>query len=219
MKSLARDQVRNLDRIAVERFGIPAIVLMENAGRGATDAFLRRLSPSREQPVLVVAGRGNNGGDGFVIARHLMNAGYRVDVAILGESAAFRGPGEAGVNFGIVERIGVSVRTVNDEYPLEEHLVRAAFAVDAVLGTGLAGEVRGRARDAIDALNAADAPVFAVDIPSGLDCDTGRPLGVAVRAVATATFAAMKTGFGSEEAAAYTGPVDVIGIGCPLVWE
>ena len=136
MKSLARDQVRNLDRIAVERFGIPGIVLMENAGRGATDAFLRRLSPTREQPVLVVAGRGNNGGDGFVIARHLVNAGYRVDVAILGESAAFRRPGEAGVNFGIVERIGVPVRTVNDESPGAACPSAVKISTAAVSATG-----------------------------------------------------------------------------------
>jgi NAD(P)H-hydrate epimerase len=93
--------------------------------------------------------------------------------------------------------------------------------VDAVLGTGLAGNVRGFARDAIEVINTvgADRPVFAADIPSGLDCDTGKPLGVAVRARATATFAAMKRGFLEPNAAAYTGTVEVVDIGCPLVWE
>ena len=214
---LSRDQVRNLDRIAVERFGIPGPLLMENAGRGAADVLLRRYAtPGR---TAIVAGRGNNGGDGFVIARHLANRGHRVETLILGKPERFRGPGDAGLNFGIVERMGLTVVPISEPAELADRLRDSDLIVDAILGTGLSGEVRGLAAGAIHAINQAGRPVFAVDTPSGLDCDTGKPLGAAVRAAATATFAAMKIGFTKPEAEAYTGPVDVVDIGTPVVWE
>jgi NAD(P)H-hydrate epimerase len=220
MQALSREQVRNLDRIAVERYGIPGLILMENAGRGATDSLFRLLENLPERPVfVVVAGRGNNGGDGFVIARHLVNRGFEVNVAILGEPERFRGPGDAGVNFGIAERMGIPIFPVASPEELLPHLAGAHVAVDAILGTGLSGEVRGLALDAIDALNALSRPVLAVDTPSGLDCDTGKPLGAAVHAEATVTFAAMKKGFLEPGADAYTGPVEVVDIGCPMEWE
>ncbi len=222
-RHLTREQVRNLDRIAVERFAIPSIVLMENAGRGATDHLFRRIPAMGASPsVAVVAGRGNNGGDGFVVARHLAIRGVSVQIFILGDPAAFCGPGDAGTNFAIVERMGIPVHAVTDARDLEQGLSVADVAVDAILGTGLAGEVRGLAAACIDVLNTAprlQGAVYALDIPSGLDCDTGLPLGRAVRAAATATFAAMKTGLARERAAEYTGVVDVLDIGAPLVWE
>ncbi len=215
---LTRDQVRNLDRIAVERFGIPGICLMENAGRGAAEVFLRHLSPSPPLPTLVVAGRGNNGGDGFVIARHLANRGVPVRIALLGEPEAFQGPGDAGTNFHIVERMEIPRVVIREPPALEVELARAGAVIDALLGTGLSGEVRGPARAAIERINASGRPVFAVDIPSGLDCDTGRPLGAAVRARATATFAAMKQGLAGDPGREFAGVVEVVDIGCPLVW-
>jgi NAD(P)H-hydrate epimerase len=216
---LTRAQVRNLDRIAVERFGIPGIVLMENAGRGATDVLCRRFSPSPGETILILAGRGNNGGDGFVIARHLAIRGFRPEIALLGERADFRGPGEAGTNFAIVEKLAIPLTECPGGDGLSGLLEAPALVVDAVLGTGLTGEVRGAPRQAVAAMNAGTAPVFAVDIPSGLDCDSGLPLGIAVRARATVTFAAMKVGFSAEGADRYTGPVDVVDIGTPPVWE
>ena len=218
MVILNREQVRNLDRIAVERYGIPGLVLMENAGRGATDALLTQLTPTLDTRILVVAGPGNNGGDGFVIARHLKNHGHQVEVITLGPGERFRGPGEAGTNFAIAEKMGLVV-SAEDGEALAGMLARQDLGVDAVLGTGLTGEVRGLAREAIEVVNAAGLPVFAVDIPSGLDCDSGAALGTAVRADATATFAAMKSGFEKPGAEEYTGPVVVVDIGCPLVWE
>jgi NAD(P)H-hydrate epimerase len=219
MPTLTREQIRSLDRIAVTRFGIPGIVLMENAGRGATEVLLRRLAPAPDTSILVVAGPGNNGGDGFVIARHLANRGHRVSVALLGELDRFRGAGEAGTNFDIIEKMRLPLFEEADHSTLQDSLTAAGLVVDAVLGTGLAGDVRGPAARAIEAMNSCGRPVFAVDIPSGLDCDTGHPLGTAVRACATATFAAMKKGLAERHAEVYTGPVEVVDIGCPLVWE
>jgi len=223
MPILMREQVRSLDRIAVERFEIPSIVLMENAGRGATDALISRLSVMKGTPaVTIVAGRGNNGGDGFVVARHLSLRGFEVQVLLLGELAAFRGPGDAGGNLAIIEHMGLTVHAVLGPTALETRIGSADVVVDAILGTGLSGEVRGLASECIDVLNASERhrdAIYALDIPSGLDCDTGEPLGRAVKAAATATFAAMKPGLADGRAFEYTGPVDVVGIGAPLVWE
>ena len=223
MMVLTREQVRNLDRIAVERFKIPSIVLMENAGRGATDGLFRRIPAMADSPqVAVIAGRGNNGGDGFVVARHLSLRGVCVEVLILGDRDAFRGPGDAGANFAVVKALGLPIHSVRTPEAIEAHLEHAEVVVDAILGTGLAGEVRGLPGDCIDVLNGSQAhqgAIYALDIPSGLDCDTGAPLGRAVRATATATFAAMKPGLADGKAREYTGPVDVVGIGAPVVWE
>jgi NAD(P)H-hydrate epimerase len=219
MKALSRDQIRNLDRIAVERFGIPGMVLMENAGRGAVEVLLRRLLPRPEDRIAVLAGRGNNGGDGFVMARHLVNRGFRAEILLLGRRTDFRGETDAGRNFSITEKMEIPIQELPAMDDLPRLLSRADFVVDALLGTGLSGPVRGAYAEAIEALNLAPAPAFAVDVPSGLDADAGRPLGVAVRARATATFAAMKTGLLEEFAREYTGPVEVVDIGAPVVWE
>jgi NAD(P)H-hydrate epimerase len=223
MQALSREQVRNVDRIAVERFGIPGSILMENAGRGAVDALEGILSEELSDGgyVGIVTGKGNNGGDGAVMARHLLLRGYHPEIVLLGDREAYRGDGEAALNLEIAERIGVDVVTLGSADGLLEFAQDFDVVVDAILGTGLVGEVRGFARDAIEALNQLQdiRPIFAVDIPSGLDCDTGEPLGGAVRARATATFAAMKKGFLEPGAEAWTGPVHVVDIGCPLVWE
>jgi NAD(P)H-hydrate epimerase len=220
MQILTREQVRSLDRLAVERFEIPSIVLMENAGRGATEVLLRRVLATAGTPmVAIVAGRGNNGGDGFVVARHLALRGIGSEVFILGDPERFRGPGDAGANFTIVERMGLAIHAIDSAEQLEKALPRFGVAVDALLGTGLTGEVRGLVGECIEVLNAWGRPVFSLDVPSGLDCDTGLPLGRAVRATATVTFAAMKPGLADGRAEELTGPVDVVDIGAPLVWE
>ncbi|MCU0725718.1 MAG: NAD(P)H-hydrate epimerase [Planctomycetes bacterium] len=218
VQSLTRDQVRAVDRIAAESFGIPGIVLMENAGRGATDLLLAHYP---DHPVyLVVAGRGNNGGDGFVIARHLTLRGKYAEVALLGELPTSSGSGDAGVNLRILTRMGVRLHPLRTSRDLDALLERPhALVVDALLGTGVAGTVMGLARDVIERVNASGLPVLAVDTPSGLDCDTGRPLGAAIHATTTVTFAAMKSGFLEPGAEYWTGRVHVTDIGAPIVWE
>jgi NAD(P)H-hydrate epimerase len=170
-------------------------------------------------PAAIVAGRGNNGGDGFVVARHLHLRGYPVEIHIVGEPDAFRGPGDAGVNFIIAERLGLPIHPIAAPEQLERGLASVSVVVDGLLGTGLTGEVRGLVGECIDVLNGSGAAVYALDVPSGLDCDTGEPLGRALRAAATATFAAMKPGLAQGRADEWTGPVDVVDIGAPVVWE
>lgn len=214
LRPLSRDEVRSIDRHAAESYGLPTLVLMENAGRGAAE-FLREHArpPAR---VLVLCGPGNNGGDGGVVARHLDVWDYKVQVAWFGEPA--RRSADAAVQHAIVQASGIS--TMEFPGPLEAAgldalCAEADWIVDALLGTGLTREVTGPLRDAIEAINRSGRPVLALDLPSGLDADTGAPLGAAVVAAATATFVAPKLGFTRPEAYRHTGVVRVVEIGAP----
>ncbi|MEA3403709.1 MAG: NAD(P)H-hydrate dehydratase [Armatimonadota bacterium] len=192
MKLVTADEMREMDRRTIEEWGLPGLVLMENAGRAVArscEELLEELTPGR---VVIVAGRGNNGGDGFVAARWLHWAGYEVEVLLLAEGEELSG--SAATNYQFAARMGVPIDEGADRALLDERLPGAALIVDGVLGTGIAGEVRGTARQAIEAMNAAEAPVVAVDIPSGVDADTGAVLGDAVRAHTTVTMALPKLG-------------------------
>ena len=211
---LTRQQVRELDRRAIEQFGVPGVVLMENAGRGMAE-LLRSLGVSG--PVAVCCGKGNNGGDGFVIARHLDNAGLSVRVLLFAESASLTG--DAAVNHRILAASGISMEVWPgpslDEEKLRRELSAADWIVDALFGTGLRGAVQPPFDRVIAVVNDAGVRVFAVDIPSGLDCDTGLPLGIAVKARHTATVAAMKKGFLHPSASEWLGQVHLIDMGAP----
>jgi NAD(P)H-hydrate epimerase len=210
---LSRDQVRDVDRRAVEDFNMPSILLMENAGRGAADVLE---SQGIHGPIVICAGKGNNGGDGFVMARHLENRGHDVSVLL------FCGPeklqGDAAVNFQILTAAKTPFEVWGAEVnadKLSDRLRGAEWIVDALLGTGAKGEIREPFVSIIEAINQASAKVLAVDLPSGMDCDTGKPLGVCIKADATATFVARKIGFDAPGAANLTGSVHVVEIGVP----
>lgn len=211
---LSREQVRTLDRRAVEEFGVPSVVLMENAGRGATE-LLRALGIHAR--VAICCGKGNNGGDGFVIARHLDLCHVPVRVLFFGRPSELTG--DAAANYRILERTGVPVQVCDDTTvdigALRAELARAEWVVDALFGTGLRGPVRPPFDRVIEAINHCGSRVFAVDIPSGLDCDSGRPLGITVRADHTVTFAAEKPGFREPAAQEWLGQVHVVDIGAP----
>lgn len=213
MRPLSRDEVRDVDRRAIEEYGMPGVVLMENAGRGAADLLW---SQRPQGPLVVCAGAGNNGGDGFVIARHLENRGAKVTVLLF--SAPGKLHGDAATNYRILTAAKTPLRihgTDFDDAQLDTLLQEAEWIVDALLGTGMQGAVREPFAGIIAAINRAGRKVLAVDLPSGLDCDTGRPLGECVRATRTATFVAPKLGFANPESRRWTGPVDVIDIGVP----
>jgi NAD(P)H-hydrate epimerase len=214
MRIVTRDEMRAIDRWAIEAIGLPAVVLMENAGRGVAD-LVRARGDAFRGPVLVVCGPGNNGGDGFVAARHLRNAGAAVTLALVGRESDFDRPGDAGVQFRVARAMGLPRRTAGDGASLRAAASGAACVVDALFGTGLARPVEGLYREAIEAMNACGAPVVAVDIPSGLDADAGRPLGAAVRAAATAAMMFPKAGFYRAEGPMYCGEVRTIDLGIP----
>jgi len=219
---LTRAQCRVVDRYAINELGIPGVVLMENAGRNATDLIerwlrARRKGTNRGRRVAVICGRGNNGGDGFVITRHLVHRGYGVSVDLFGDPSSLAG--DAAVNYAIVAQMGVSIRPLDRGRPLAgaaRRWRRCDVLVDALLGTGFAGEVREPLASVVRRINALDGPlVVAVDVPSGLDADTGEPGGVAVRAHRTVTFLAAKVGYRKKAAKSYVGRLAVVDIGAP----
>jgi len=214
-----RSQVRELDRIAIEQYGIPGIVLMENAARACALAAADMLGGVDGKQVAVLCGKGNTGGDGFAIARHLTNWGAQVRLLLLASADdVLARSGESATNLDIALKMAIPLCELHDGQEAAGAIAGCAGAdlmVDALLGTGLTGPVWEPHLTAIRALNALNVPVLAVDVPSGLDCDTGRPLGDAVRADRTVTFVFSKVGFGRPGATDYTGPVEVAEISIP----
>ncbi len=213
MKLALREEIRALEQEYIEQIGFPSIALMETAGRLAADHILAAWRPASGL-VRVACGRGNNGGDGFVIARILREAGLDVRVQLVGLRGELRG--DAALHAGVFFALGGTVAEVPDGNigaPRPGEL-----QVDALLGTGLDRDVSGAYGAAVDALNRsrdAGCRIYAVDIPSGLDANTGRPLGEAVRADATGTFGLGKPGLYVTPGSAYSGDVRVFDIGLP----
>ena len=214
-----RDEIRAFDRYAIEVLGLPGIVLMENAGRQIAEAARAMLAGRAKPRVVILAGPGNNGGDGFVVARHLAMAGIRPEVALLAPREKI--VGDADTNLRVLEPLGFQVRVLAGKVEamlgeLRPLLAEADLLVDGLLGTGTRGEIREPYASAIGAVNDARRPVLAIDIPSGLDPDTGKPLGPTVRATKTVTMAAVKVGFRKPGAEQYTGEVILADIGVPF---
>ncbi|MBW3600935.1 MAG: NAD(P)H-hydrate epimerase [Planctomycetes bacterium] len=210
---LTREQVREVDRRAVEELGMSSLVLMENAGRGCVDV-LQRLGISGR--VVVCCGKGNNGGDGFVIARHLELRGFATRVVLCCNADGLSG--DALANYRILVKSDADIVQYGDEFNeplLNETLDDADWIVDALLGTGAKGAPRAPYGEIISVLNERPAKKLAVDVPSGLDCDTGRPASVAFRADHTCTFVASKPGFLIDEAKPFLGQLHVLDIGVP----
>jgi len=215
---LTRAELTLLDRLASEAYGLPSAVLMENAGRGAAEEVQKLLSvgaasgePAR---VFVLAGSGNNGGDACVVARHLAIAG--VDVELFATSRLEDLRGDAAMMRRAAEKIGIVVHDASAEAALAK-LAGSRIFVDGLLGTGFRGEMRPGIARLVDAVNArrtkTGARVVALDLPSGLDADSGRPARPTVVADVTVTFAAWKVGFDAPEAQPFLGRVVLAGIG------
>ncbi|HMI88316.1 MAG TPA: NAD(P)H-hydrate dehydratase [Polyangiaceae bacterium] len=216
---LSRAQMRAYDKFAVESCHVPGVVLMENAGRGAADVIERILGGKlggKTNRVVVVCGAGNNGGDGFVVARHLHARGYEVTSFLIGASEKVTG--DARINHDAYIDLGGQCVELTDGVDLgrlETELARAAMTVDALFGTGLARPIDGQLRAVVELVNRAAARRVALDIPSGLDADTGMPLGVAVRAEDTVTFGCLKLGLLTPDGARLAGRVHLVDLGVP----
>ena len=208
---LTRAQVREIDRRAIEDYHVPGIVLMENAARAVVDAAMEMLRGVKDPAVMILCGGGNNGGDGLAVARHLHNRGVDVEVATHAGAAGYSG--DAKINWDIVRAMGLENPAYEDaDIPLQAGVID--LIVDALYGTGLSSPPRDPRY--VDLMNGWDIPVLSVDLPSGLDCDSGDPLGPAcVRATRTVTFVAEKIGFANPVAKRYLGEVTVGDIGCP----
>lgn len=216
MKILTSSQMKEIDRKAIAELGIPGTVLMENAGIQVVEVLARIVDELGEADVVVVAGKGNNGGDGFVVARHLHNMGLRPSVLLLASKGEVRG--DAGVNLGIALNMGIPVAEIlspEDWKRYRKALSRADLIVDALFGTGLTKPAEGLFARVIEDINAAPGLKAAVDIPSGLSSDTANIIGPAVRADLTVTLAAPKIAHVLPPAEDYVGRLFVAPIGIP----
>ncbi|HFE53053.1 MAG TPA: NAD(P)H-hydrate epimerase, partial [Bacteroidetes bacterium] len=212
-KVVTASQMGQMDRETIERVGIPGVVLMENAGLGVVSVAEQLLGGSAARKhVVVVAGKGNNGGDGFVVARHLHNRGADAEVYLLADPDAVKG--DARTNLNILQNMGLPIRPVEkrSDFGPRQPL---ALIVDAIFGTGISGAVRGLPAEIIDAINSSPAPVLSVDLPSGLNADTGAVEGPCVKATATATMAEVKRGLLLPPGRDFAGRVHVVDISMP----
>lgn len=215
MQSLRRDQVREIDRRCTEQFGLPSLVLMENAGRSCVEVLVQH---GCRGPVVICCGRGNNGGDGFVIARLLDARGIRVKILLFASPVELRGDAAVNYQIALLSRLPIVAFGKDAQADaIAKELQATEWIVDALLGTGATGNPKPPIATAIHCLNAATAKCFAVDLPSGLDSDTGEPGDPTVRADVTVSFVAPKAGFANPLARPFLGVVEVGSIGAPRV--
>jgi ADP-dependent NAD(P)H-hydrate dehydratase / NAD(P)H-hydrate epimerase len=217
MRVLNTDQMREADRRTIEDIGIPSIVLMENAGRQAVAAMEAAYEDLQASRVAVVCGRGNNGGDGFVVARTLVQRGVDTSVFLLGSVADVRG--DARTNLEVLGRIGMTVVEISSAQEWELHssqLTECDLVVDAILGTGFHGRLSGFLETVVADLNALGVPIVAIDLPTGISADTADVAGSAVEASMTVTLAAPKIPLVFPPADSHAGDLVIADIGIPL---
>lgn len=211
MKKVTISQMRVIDRSTINEYGISALVLMEHAGKAVADETLKLLS-KKGKKVAVFCGSGNNGGDGLVAARWLHHYGIKVEVFFLGDPA--RSSLETRLNFDIIENLHIPLHRIQDNWPsLKEQIGYFTLVIDALLGTGTHGQVQGLYKNIIDDLNLNGVKIISIDIPSGLNADTGQPWGSCLSAAVTVTLGYYKIGFSRPGAKKYTGKVVVADIG------
>jgi NAD(P)H-hydrate epimerase len=214
MKVVTAQQMRAIDAQTIENIGIPGIVLMENAGRAVTKVIKKILTDGKKVSVFV--GRGNNGGDGLVVARYLSLAGFDVTIYLLSEAEQFEG--DALTNLQIAQNLKLSIKLLLSPEKLSEYRYEIQFSdviVDSIFGTGLKGVIRGIAADIIEFINSTGKPIVAIDLPSGLEADTGQAEGVCIHANHTVTMGLPKRGLFLYPGANLTGKLTVADIGFP----
>ena len=217
MKVVTAAEMRQIDQDTIEGIGIPGIVLMETAGSAIVQAIEQHYPTCKRIGIFV--GKGNNGGDGIVIARQLAHTGRDVHLFLVSPSESFTG--EADINLQIAKNLGLQIEEVLTDTTLEtekgilNHIVSCELLVDAIFGTGLRGEVRGPIATIINAINNLPTPTLSIDLPSGLDADTGNPLGTCVRADRTVTIGLPKRGLLVHPGAELAGKLEVADIGFP----
>lgn len=220
LRILTRDECRQFDRRASEELNVPSLLLMENASKNAGDVAAALLEERhgmvQNVPVLIVCGSGNNAGDGYALARHLTIAGARVRVLALTPVDSLKG--DALVMARIARAMDIPIDDLGDDATAALNRAMSPkpnLIIDAIFGTGLSRTVDAAAAELINSLNASNITILAIDVPSGLDADTGAPLGVAIRATATVTMAALKPGLVRLEAQEFVGDLSVVDIGVP----
>ncbi len=212
---LSREEVRAFDRWAIDTLGMPESVLMENAGAGAARIFLQRFSVGNTK-VLILCGCGNNGGDGFVVARHLLNFGYNVEVLIFGNPDRLKGAARSNyetLNKILDETFFIDISSLDWREKVSRSISKSTIMVDALLGTGFKPPLREGFGELIELINQSQKKVLAIDIPSGMDANLGVVDSPVVKADCCVSFVAAKKGFFKPSAQLYTGEVFVASIG------
>ena len=220
MKLVTSEEMRRIDKKAIEEIGIPSIVLMENAGLKVADAIERKYGPLKGKYVYIFAGSGNNGGDGMVVARHLFNQKVKAKIFLLAEKKNIKG--DAATNLAITEKMGIPMREITSPAfveSLEKELAKADIVIDALLGTGAEGAPRGLMKKVIDLINKHSKNTVAVDIPTGIDADTGEVRGEAIKAEYTVSLAYPKRGLYLYPGMDYAGEIEIVDIGIPTGLE
>ena len=216
MRILNAAQMREADRFTIEEIGIPSLVLMENAGRQVVSAMEAAYESRLNGRVAVLCGRGNNGGDGFVVARTLMQRGIDAAVFVIGPLAEVRG--DAKTNLEILGRLGVTVVEINDEQSWELHfseISQCTLIVDAIFGTGLKSALGGMMETVVADVNASSIPIVSIDLPSGLSADTPHVIGDCIDASMTVTLATPKLPLVLPPGEEHAGDVVIADIGIP----
>jgi len=216
MRVLNSAQMREADRLTIEEIGIPSLVLMENAGRQVVAAIESVHGEQLEGRVAVLCGRGNNGGDGFVVARTLIQRGVDVAVFLFGLVSEVRG--DARTNLEILGRLGITVVEISDSQAWELHFSEVsdcALIVDAIFGTGLNAPLSGLMETVVADVNTCGIPVVSIDLPSGLSADTHEPIGDSIEAGLTVTLGAPKLCLVLPPAETRAGDIVIADIGIP----
>jgi len=216
MKFVTGAEIRTIDQKAIEKYGIPSIALMENAGSEVARQIGCILGDLCNKKIAIFAGKGNNGGDGYVVARHLYNQGAKVKVFLIGSKTDISG--DALVNLQIISSMGIDVTEVVNDGDWDKLKIAITFTdcmVDALVGTGFTGQLGGNMAQVVESINKSNKVVIAIDVPSGVDADTGQVVGIAVKANHTITFSLPKQGLLLYPGATYAGDVCVVDIGIP----
>lgn len=217
MRLVTASEMREMDSMTINEAGIPGVVLMENAARNATKVFLDHFNPQESSYIVVLCGKGNNGGDGYVMARYLHEKGMNISVGIMAEKSAISG--DALVNLKIIEKLGLEIIEIKDEtlQVFEDKIKKCSYIIDGLLGTGLNSPVRGLYKKIIENVNQSGKHVMSIDIPSGLNADTGQKMGISVRSDLTVTFGFPKPGQLIYPGAELVGRLVNIDIGIPRI--
>jgi len=208
-------QIQKLDKLAIESFGVPSLSLMENAGGAVAREIINTLKGVKNPFVCVICGSGNNAGDGFVTARHLVNARIKTVVLLIGKGGQLKG--DAAVNYRIFKKLKYPIKEVGAVHALPvRDIAKADIIVDAIFGVGLNRDILDPFRNIIEAINESGKKIISIDTPSGLDGTSGKIYGICVKADRTVTFSLAKTGFFKKHGPKQTGKVIVVDIGIPV---
>lgn len=213
MKVVTPAQMGKIDRTTINEYGIPSIVLMENAAIKVVEEIEKTLDVISCKKILIFAGKGNNGGDAFAVARHLFNKGADIIVYIVADRNSIKG--DAAINLTILDKMGVETIEILEDTQLKTQLASADLIIDGIFGTGLKGKIKGIASQIINMINASSKTVISIDIPSGISGTTGEVSGTSIKANKTVTFAFPKVGLILYPGCEYAGELVVVDIGIP----